>query len=106
MAEQTATAADIQALLNSTNPVAALSRWIDGHSNPEIALNWVDPANGYTLLHYAVAAKQGAVVRNLIDRRIDRTKVNHHQQTAAQLAQQKASSDSRPAVAKIVQLLG
>ena len=106
MAEQTATAAEIQALLDSPNPVVALSRWIDGHENPATALYWIDPDNGYTLLHYAVAANQGAVIRHLIERGIDRTKVNHHQQTAAQLAQQKASSSSSQAAAKIVQLLG
>jgi Leucine Rich repeat len=105
MAEPTATANDINALLASPNPVKALSDWIDGHANPATALHWVDPANGYTLLHYAAEAQEVAVARNLIARGIDRTKVNHNQQTAAQLAKQKVSSSSSQNAAKIVQLL-
>jgi hypothetical protein len=99
-----ATAAEINALLADPNPAAALSRWIDGHANPAAALNWVDPSNGYTLLHYAVAAQQGAVVRNLLTRGIDRTKADHNNQTAAQLAQQRADSSSSSAVAAIAAL--
>jgi len=101
---QTATAADINALLDDPNPVVALSRWIDGHANPAAALNWVDPSNGYTLLHYAVAAQQGAVVRSLLARGIDRTKADQNNQTAAQLAQQRADSSSSSAVAAIAAL--
>jgi hypothetical protein len=101
---RTATAADINALLDDPNPVAALSRWIDGHANPAAALNWVDPSNGYTLLHYAVEAQQGAVVRSLLARPIDRTRADHNNQTAAQLAQQRADSSSSSAVAAIAAL--
>jgi hypothetical protein len=103
--QPTATAADINALLADPNPVVALSRWIDGHANPTAALNWVDPSNGYTLLHYAVAAQQGAVVRSLLARPIDRTTADQNNQTAAQLAQQLADSSSSQAVAAIAALL-
>ncbi len=99
-----ATAAEINALQADPNPVVALSRWIDGHANPAAALNWVDSANGYTLLHYAVVAQQGAVVRNLLTRGIDRTKADQNNQTAAQLAQQRADSSSSQAVAAIAAL--
>jgi carbon monoxide dehydrogenase subunit G len=102
--QPTATAAEINALLADPNPVVALSRWIDGHANPTAALNWVDPSNGYTLLHYAVAAQQGAVVRNLLTRGIDRTRADQTNQTAAQLAQQRADSSSSSAVAAIAAL--
>jgi hypothetical protein len=102
--QPTATAADIKALLDDPNPVVALSRWIDGHANMTAALNWVDPANGYTLLHYAVAAQQGAVVRSLLARNIDRTRSDQNNQTAAQLAQQRADSSSSSAVAAIAAL--
>jgi ankyrin repeat protein len=68
------------------------------------ALNWVDPSNGYTLLHYAVAAQQGAVVRSLLARGIDRTRADQNNQTAAQLAQQRADSSSSSAVAAIAAL--
>jgi Ran GTPase-activating protein (RanGAP) involved in mRNA processing and transport len=96
-----ATAAEINALQADPNPVVALSRWIDGHANPAAALNWVDSANGYTLLHYAVVAQQGAVVRNLLTRGIDRTKADQNNQTAAQLAQQLADSSSSQPVRAI-----
>ncbi len=102
--QPTATAADINALLADPNPVVALSRWIDGHANPAVALNWVDPSNGYTLLHYAVAAQQGAVVRSLLARPIDRARADQNNQTAAQLAQQRADSSSSSAVAAIAAL--
>ena len=102
--QPTATAADIKALLADPNPVVALSRWIDGHANMTAALNWVDPANGYTLLHYAVEAQQGAVVRSLLARPIDRTRADQNNQTAAQLAQQRADSSSSSAVAAIAAL--
>ena len=102
--QPTATAAEINALLADPNPVAAISRWIDGHANPTAALNWVDPSNGYTLLHYAVAAQQGAVVRSLFARGIDRTRADQNNQTAAQLAQQRADSSSSSAVAAIAAL--
>ncbi len=102
--QPTATAADINALLADANPVAALSRWIDGHANPTAALNWVDPSNGYTLLHYAVAAQEGGVVRSLLARPIDRTRADQNNQTAAQLAQQRAESSSSSAVAAIAAL--
>jgi ankyrin repeat protein len=101
---QTATAADINALLADPNPVAAISRWIDGHANPVAALNWVDPSNGYTLLHYAVEAQQGAVVRSLLARNINRTRADQNNQTASQLAQQRADSSSSSAVAAIAAL--
>jgi hypothetical protein len=103
--QPTATAADIKALLDDPNPVVALSRWIDGHANPATALNWVDPVNGYTLLHYAVVAQQGAVIRSLLARGIDRTRADQNNQTAAQLAQQRADSSSSQAVAAIAALL-
>ncbi len=102
--QPTATAADINALLADPNPVAALSRWIDGHANPTAALNWVDPSNGYTLLHYAVAAQEGAVVRSLLTRGIDRTRADQNNQTAAQLAQRLADSSSSSTVAAIAAL--
>jgi hypothetical protein len=102
--QPTATAAEINALLADPNPVVALSRWIDGHANPAAALNWVDPSNGYTLLHYAVAAQQGGVVRSLLARGIDRTRADQTNQTAAQLAQQRAESSSSSAVAAIAAL--
>jgi ankyrin repeat protein len=103
-AQPTATAADISALLADRNPVMALSRWIDGHENPTAALNWVDPTNGYTLLHYAVEAQQGAVVRSLLSRGIDSRKADHTNQTAAQLAQRRADSSSSQVVAAIAAL--
>jgi len=103
--QPTATAAEINALLADPNPVAAFSRWIDGHANPTAALNWVDPVNGYTLLHYAVVAQQGAVIRSLLARGIDRTRADQNNQTAAQLAQQRADSSSSQAVAAIAALL-
>ena len=102
--QPTATAADIKALLADLNPVVAILRWIGGHANPTAALNWVDPSNGYTLLHYAVAAQQGAVVRSLLARGIDRTRADQNNQTAAQLAQQRADSSSSSAVAAIAAL--
>jgi len=102
--QPTATAAEINALLANLNPVAAISRWIDRHANPVAALNWVDPSNGYTLLHYAVEAQQGAVVRSLLARGIDRTRADQTNQTAAQLAQQRADSSSSSAVAAIAAL--
>ena len=102
--QPTATAAEINALLADPNPVVALSRWIDGHANPAAALNWVDPSNGYTLLHYAVAAQEGGVVRSLLARPIDRTRADQNNQTAAQLAQQRAESSSSSAVAAIAAL--
>jgi Ran GTPase-activating protein (RanGAP) involved in mRNA processing and transport len=102
--QPTATAADIKALLADPSPVVALSRWIDGHANPTAALNWVDPSNGYTLLHYAVAAQEGGVVRSLLARPIDRTRADQNNQTAAQLAQRLADSSSSSAVAAIAAL--
>ena len=102
--QPTATADDIKALLADPNPVAALSRWINGHANPTAALNWIDPSNGYTLLHYAVEAQQGAVVRSLLARPIDRTRADQNNQTAAQLAQQRAESSSSSGVAAIAAL--
>ena len=102
--QPTATAADIKVLLADPNPVVALSRWIEGHANPTAALNWVDPANGYTLLHYAVEAQQDAVVRSLLARGIDRTRADQNNQTAAQLAQQRADSSSSRSVAAIAAL--
>ena len=93
-AQPIATAANINALLADPKPVVALSRWIDHQPSLAAALNWVDPANGYTLLHYAVAAQQGAVIRNLLARGIDRTRTDHNNQTAAQLAQQRRDSSS------------
>jgi carbon monoxide dehydrogenase subunit G len=102
--QPTATAAEINALLADPNPVAAMSRWIDGHANPATALNWVDPSNGYTLLHYAVAAQEGGVVRSLLARGIDRTRADQSNQTAAQLAQRLADSSSSSAVAAIAAL--
>jgi hypothetical protein len=102
--QPTATAADINALLADPNPVAAFSRWIDGHANPAAALNWVDPSNGYTLLHYAVAAQEGAIVRSLLARNIDRTRADQNNQTAAQLAQRLADSSASSAVAAIAAL--
>ena len=102
--QPTATEADINALLADRNPVMALFRWIDGHENPTAALNWVDPANGYTLLHYAVDAQQGAVVRSLLSRGIDSRKADHTNQTAAQLAQRRADSSASQAVAAIAAL--
>lgn len=102
--QPTATAAEINALLADPNPVAAISRWIDGHANPAAALNWVDPSNGYTLLHYAVAAQQGGVVRILLARNIDRARADKNNQTAAQLAQQRADSSSSSTVAAIAAL--
>jgi hypothetical protein len=102
--QPTATAAEINALLANLNPVAAISRWIDRHANPVAALNWVDPSNGYTLLHYAVEAQQGAVVRSLLARPIDRTKADQNNQTAAQLAHQRADSSSSSAVAAVAAL--
>ena len=98
------TAPDINALLADPNPVVSLSRWIDEHANPTTALNWVDPVNGYTLLHYAVEAQQGAVVRSLLARGIDSRKADHNNQTAAQLAQRRADSSSSQAVAAIAAL--
>jgi len=103
--ESTATAADIKALLADPNPVVAFSRWIDGHANPATALNWVDPTNGYTLLHYAVVAQQGAVVRSLLARGIDPTRADQNNQTAEQLAQQRADSSSSQSVAAIAAML-
>jgi hypothetical protein len=103
--QPTATAPDINALLADPNPVVALSRWIDGHENPVAALSWVDPASGHTLLHYAVAAQQGAVVRSLLARGIDRTKADKTNQTAAQLAQARADSSSSQTAAAIAALL-
>ena len=102
--QPTATAAKINALLADPNPVAALSRWIDGHANPVAALNWVDTSNGYTLLHYAVEARQGAVVQSLLARNIDRTRADQNNQTAAQLAQRLADSSSSSTVAAIAAL--
>jgi carbon monoxide dehydrogenase subunit G len=102
--QPTATAAEIKALLDNPNPVVALSRWIDGHANPAAALNWVDPANGYTLLHYAVAAQEGGVVRSLLARGIDPTRADQNNQTAAQLAQRLADSSSSSAVVAIAAL--
>ena len=99
--EPTAAAADINALLADPDPVAAISHWIDGHANPATALNWVDPANGYTLLHYAVLAQQDAVIDSLLARGIDRTRADQNNQTAAQLAQQRADSSSSQLVAAI-----
>jgi hypothetical protein len=99
--QPTATAADINALLADPNPVAAISRWIDGHANPAAALNWVDPSNGYTLLHYAVEAQQGAVVRSLLARGIDPTRADQNNQTAEQLAQRRADTSSSQSVAAI-----
>ena len=84
----TATAATIKALLAAPRPDVALLRWIKGHANPAAALNWVDPANGYTLLHYAVRAEQIAVIRSLLIRGIDREKRDHKNQTAAQMARE------------------
>jgi hypothetical protein len=101
----TVTAADIKALLADPSPVVALSRWIDGQTNPVAALNWVDPANGYTLLHHAVAEQQGAVVRSLLARGIDRTKADYNNQTAAQLAHARADSSSSGVAAAIAALL-
>lgn len=98
------TAAEITELLADPNPVAALSRWIGKHTNPQVALNWVDPANGYTLLHYAVITQQGAVIRDLMRRGIDRQKTDHSNQTAAQLAQALADSSSSQVVANIAAL--
>ena len=103
--EPTATAADIKTLLDDPNPVVAFSRWIDGHANSTAALNWVDPVNGYTLLHYAVVAQQGAVIRNLLARGIDPATADKNNQTAAQLAQQRADSSSSQAVAAIAAML-
>ncbi len=103
--QPTATAADIKALLDAPNPVVAFSRWIGGHANPATALNWVDPATGYTLLHYAVLAQQDAVIDSLLARGIDRTRADQNNQTAAQLAQQRADSSSSQAVAAIAALL-
>ena len=103
-AQPTATEADINALLADSNPVMAVFRWVDGHENPTAALNWVDPANGYTLLHYAVEAQQGAVVRSLLSRGIDSRKADYNNQTAAQLAQRRADSSSSQAVAAIAAL--
>lgn len=103
-AEATATVDQIKTLLAGTNSVVALSRWIDSHANPAVRLNWVDPASGYTLLHYAVAAQQGAVVKDLLARGIDLTKVDHNNRTAAQLAQRLADSSSSQAVAAIAAL--
>ena len=102
--QPTATAADIKALLADRNPVVAILRWIGGPANATAALNWVDPSNGYTLLHHAVAAQQGAVVRSLLERGIDRTRADQNNQTAAQLAQQRADSSSSSAVAAIAAL--
>jgi hypothetical protein len=102
--QPTATAAEINALLADPNPVIALSRWIDGQANPAAALNWVDTSNGYTLLHYAVESQQGAVVRNLLARGIDRTRADQNNQTAAQLAQSRADSSSSQTVAAIAAL--
>jgi hypothetical protein len=99
--QPTATAADIKALLDDPNPVVAFSRWIDGHANPTAALNWVDPVNGYTLLHYAVVSQEGAVIRSLLARGIDTTRADQNNQTAAQLAQQRAESSSSSAIAAI-----
>ncbi len=65
----------------------------------------VDPANGYTLLHYAVLAQQDAVIDSLLARGIDRTRADQNNQTAAQLAQQRADSSSSQAVAAIAALL-
>ena len=104
MPAPTITADDIKALLADPNPVVALSRWVDHQASPATALNWVDPANGYTLLHYAVVAQQGAVVRSLLARGIDLTKADHKKQTAAQLAQSRADSSSSQAVAAIAAL--
>ena len=103
-AQPTANEATINALLAAPSPDVALLRWIDGHANPSATLNWVDPANGFTLLHYAVAAQQIAVVRSLMIRGIDRTKADHNNQTAAELARRRADSSSSTVVAAIAAL--
>jgi hypothetical protein len=104
IATPTATADEIKALLADPNPVVALSRWIDGHANPAAALNWVDPSNGYTLLHHAIAAQQVAVVQSLMERGIDLKKADHNNQTAAQLAKNQADATSSQTVAAIAVL--
>ena len=97
--------ATVNALLAAPSPDVALLRWIDGHANPAATLNWVDPVNGYTLLHYAVEAQQIAVIRSLLIRGIDRKKADHNNQTAAQLAQARADSSSSQLAANIAALL-
>ena len=104
MTEPTATAASINALVAAPSPDVALLRWIDGHANPTAALNWVDPTNVYTLLHYAVKSQQIAAIRSLLIRGIDRKKQDHNNQTGPQLAQQLAESSSSSAVAAIAAL--
>ena len=65
----------------------------------------VDPSNGYTLLHHAVAAQQVAVVLSLLERGIDHTKADHNNQIAAQLAQQRADASANQDAAVIADLL-
>ncbi|CAM8651783.1 Leucine-rich repeat [Oxalobacteraceae bacterium] len=105
MTESTATEATINALLAAPSPDVALLRWIDGHVNPAATLNWVDPANGFTLLHYAVEVQQIPVIRSLLIRGIDRKKQDHNNQTASQLAQARADSSSSGVAADIAALL-
>jgi hypothetical protein len=105
MTESTATEATINALLAAPSPDVALLRWIDGHVNPAATLNWVDPTNGYTLLHYAVKAQQIAVIRSLLIRGIDRQKADYNNQNASQLAQARADSSSSGVAADIAALL-
>jgi hypothetical protein len=98
-------AGTIKALLAAPSPDVAFLRWIDGHANPAATLNWVDPVNGYTLLHYAVEAQQISVIRSLLIRGIDRKKQDHANQTASQLAQARADSSSSGVTADIAALL-
>jgi ankyrin repeat protein len=65
----------------------------------------VDPINGYTLLHYAVEEKKIAVIRSLLIRRINRNTQDLNNQTAEQLAQQRAGSNPTTEEVEIIKLL-
>lgn len=94
--------ADIHAMLQSADPVAAVAAWLD--ADPQ-RLRWQDPDNGEGLLHLAAAAHNIGLVRLLLDRGVDRRHADRAGQTAAQLLPAEYMSSHTPAVADIAALL-
>jgi ankyrin repeat protein len=94
--------ADIRAMVQSADPVAAVAAWLD--ADPR-RLRWQDPANGEGLLHLAAAAHDIGLVRLLLDRGVDRRHADHAGRTAAQLLPAEYMSSHTSAVADIAALL-
>ena len=94
--------ADIHAMLQSADPMAAVAAWLD--ADPQ-RLRWQDPDNGDGLLHLAAAGHNIGLVRLLLDRGVDRRHADHAGQTAAQLLPAGYMSSHTPAAADIAALL-